>query len=365
MADAATSTSPTDGTAGPVVQTVPLGFQWPTIDPFLFCVHHLDRYPAGNGSYGPAASLSGRQLGSDFEPIDGWRMYHGTRAPGFPSHPHRGFETVTFVRRGLVDHADSLGAAARYGRGDVQWLTAGGGIQHAEMFPLLDTDGPNTLELFQIWVNLPASNKLAEPHFSMFWADDVPIVAVPDVAGRTTEVTVVAGAFPGPDGEVTPPAPPPASWASRPDSDVAIWHLAVPAGGTLTLPPAHHPDSVRVLYVFEGSQVRVGGTTVDAPTGVVVRSEVPVEVAAGEASEASLLVLQGRPIGEPVAQYGPFVMNSRAEIEQAFRDYQATGFGGWPWPDDDPVHGDDPGRFARRPDGSVERPAAAGVTRGT
>ena len=96
-------------------------------------------------------------------------MYHGSTVPGFPVHPHRGFETVTFVRQGLIDHADSLGAAARFGRGDVQWLTAGKGIVHAEMFPLLDRDGPNTAELFQIWLNLPAADKMVEPHFTMLW----------------------------------------------------------------------------------------------------------------------------------------------------------------------------------------------------
>ena len=108
-----------------MIQTVPLGFQWPTVDPFLFCVHHLDRYPAADGELAPAAPLDGRNLGQDFDGIDGWRMYHGHRLPGFPAHPHRGFETITYVRRGLVDHSDSLGASARYGRGDVQWMTAG------------------------------------------------------------------------------------------------------------------------------------------------------------------------------------------------------------------------------------------------
>ncbi|HEY1955288.1 MAG TPA: pirin family protein [Polyangiaceae bacterium] len=122
-----------------VLETLPLGMPWVTADPFLFCVHHDDRYPAGNDRLGPAASLAGRKLGSDFAGKDGWRMYHGEVVPGFPQHPHRGFETVTIVRRGLVDHADSLGAAARYGRGDVQWLTAGGGISHSEMFPLCST----------------------------------------------------------------------------------------------------------------------------------------------------------------------------------------------------------------------------------
>ena len=115
--------------------------------------------------------------------------------PGFPSHPHRGFETVTFVRRGLIDHSDSLGAAARFGRGDVQWLTAGNGIVHAEMFPLLDEDGPNPLELFQIWLNLPAADKMAEPHFAMLWAEDTPTLRHVDDDGRATEVTVIAGAL--------------------------------------------------------------------------------------------------------------------------------------------------------------------------
>src|SRR5690606_29132001 len=92
-----------------------VGLHWETRDPFLFCAHHDDQYPQGNGRFGPAASLAGRRMGSDFAGIDGWRMYHGQAVPGFPSHPHRGFETVTVVRRGLLDHADSMGAAARYG----------------------------------------------------------------------------------------------------------------------------------------------------------------------------------------------------------------------------------------------------------
>src|ERR1700710_677162 len=102
----------------PVLQTIPLGFQWATVDPFLFCVHHLDRYPEANEHMGPAASLAARDLGMAFAGADGWRMYHGSTVPGFPQHPHRGFETVTFVRQGYIDHSDSLGATARFRRGD-------------------------------------------------------------------------------------------------------------------------------------------------------------------------------------------------------------------------------------------------------
>lgn len=332
----------------PVIQTVPLGMQWPTIDPFLFCVHHLDHYPAGTDRFGPAASLDGRALGQDFEGKDGWRMYHGQVVPGFPSHPHRGFETVTYVRQGLVDHADSMGAAARYGRGDVQWLTAGAGIQHAEMFPLLDRDGPNTLELFQIWVNLPATDKMAEPHFSMFWDHEIP-----RVPGSGVDVTVVAGAL---DGHV-PPAPPPHSWGSRAESDLAIWHARFDAGGSWTMPTAASPETVRVLYVFDGDGLAVAGTEIDARTGVVVRADVEVELTATRHVE--VLVLQGRPIGEPVARYGPFVMNTEAEIRQAFEDYRRTEFGGWPWDRHDPVHGASGDRFARHADGAEEHALGA------
>ncbi|MBU6503016.1 MAG: pirin family protein, partial [Burkholderiales bacterium] len=154
--------------SSPIVQIKPLGFPWSTVDPFLFCAYHDDAYPRANGQMGPAASLAGRDIGQDFSRKDGWSMYHGSTVPGFPPHPHRGFETVTIVRRGLIDHSDSLGATARFGQGDVQWLTAGAGVVHSEMFPLLAQDQPNPLELFQIWLNLPAASKMADPHFTMF-----------------------------------------------------------------------------------------------------------------------------------------------------------------------------------------------------
>jgi redox-sensitive bicupin YhaK (pirin superfamily) len=329
----------------PVLQTMPLGFQWPTIDPFLFCVHHLDHYPAGTAALGPAASLAGRDLGQDFEPRDGWRMYHGQTVPGFPAHPHRGFETVTFVRQGRVDHADSLGAAARYGGGDVQWMTAGGGIVHAEMFPLLDQDGPNPLELFQIWLNLPAAAKAVEPHFTMFWSEQIPRHVEPGVT-----VTVIAGAL----GAAAPLPPPPASWAADPRADVAIWHVVLEPGAGWALPPVATTDTARTLYLFQGAAVHVGDELVSAPTGVAVDPLAAVAVRATNHTE--FLMLQGRPIGEAVAQYGPFVMNTQAEIRQAFEDYQRTRFGGWPWDREDPVHGTDPARFALGIDGIYSVP---------
>jgi redox-sensitive bicupin YhaK (pirin superfamily) len=355
MSAADMSAADVEETTSPVLQTVPLGAQWPTVDPFLFCAHHDDDYPAGDEVMAPAVPIDDRELGSDFSGQDGWSMYHGRSVPGFPNHPHRGFETVTYVRKGLIDHSDSLGAAARFGRGDVQWLTAGKGIVHAEMFPLLEREQPNPLELFQIWLNLPADDKLVDPYFTMFWDGDVPKVHEVDDDGRATDVTVIAGALAG----VTAPAPPPDSYAARADADVAILHLRLDPGARFTLPAAAGPDTARVLYVFEGDTVRVADVEVGRDTGVAVRAEVPVELLAG-AAEVEVLVLQGRPLGEPVARYGPFVMTTDQEIEQAFADFRETGFGGWPWPDDAPTHGRDRPRFARHIDGRVEEPAASG-----
>jgi len=333
-----------------ILNVQPLGFPWHTADPFLFCVHHDDAYPAGNDQMGPAASLAGRNIGQDFEGKDGWRMYHGDVVPGFPQHPHRGFETVTLVRRGFIDHSDSLGATARFGDGDVQWMTAGKGIVHSEMFPLVQRDRPNPLELFQIWLNLPASDKLVEPHFAMLWNHAIPKRNLQDASGNAIELTVVAGVW----NDVRAASPPPKSWAARPDSDVAIWTLKLAPNARFTLPPAS-PGSNRMLYFFVGSELCVAGKPIPRYSGIALRPNVEVEIENGPA-ESELLMLQGRPIGEPVVSYGPFVMNSQREIQQAFTDYQRTQFGGWPWPSHGPTHAREETRFAKHADGHIERP---------
>jgi redox-sensitive bicupin YhaK (pirin superfamily) len=339
--------------AGSVLEIVPLGFPWVTADPFLFCVHHDDAYPAGNERLGPAGSLSGRELGQDFGRKDGFSMYHGRVVPGFPQHPHRGFETVTIVRKGYIDHSDSLGATARFGSGDVQWLTAGGGIVHCEMFPLLQRDQPNPLELFQIWLNLPSRDKLVAPHFAMLWDRQIPRRSFFDERGRETQITVIAGRL----GDAAPPSPPPRSWASRAEADVAIWSLKLAANATFALPETL-ASTVRILYFFRGTSLCVAGERLNSHAAVHVRSDARVVLENGT-SETEILLLQGRPIGEPVAQHGPFVMNTRAEIQQAMSDYQRTRFGGWPWPSDDPVHPREAGRFAKHADGKLEQVESA------
>jgi redox-sensitive bicupin YhaK (pirin superfamily) len=194
------------------------------------------------------------------------------------------------------------------------------------------------LELFQIWLNLPRAGKRAAPHFAMFWDEKIPRVELPGAL-----VTVIAGAFQ----QAQPLAPPPESWAST-GGDVAIWTLKLQPGALLKLPEAQTP---RWLYYFRGAGLRADGVQV----AVNHRISGALSLENG-AAESELLLLQGKPIGEPVVQYGPFVMNSREEIVETIREYQRTQFGGWPWPSNDPVHDRAEGRFARRPGGTVERP---------
>ena len=333
-----------------IISIQPLGFMWPVSDPFLFCAHHLDHFPAGNENMGPAASLKGRNLGQDFTIKDGWRMYHGETIPGFPAHPHRGFETITIVKKGFVDHSDSYGQAGRYGNGDVQWMTAGEGLQHCEMFPLLDTGHDNPAELFQVWLNLPKAKKFAKPYFKMLWAENIPVLNIKDEAGHITEITVIAGKI----GDTIAPPPAPDSWAADAANDIAVWAIRMDAGATCTLPAAG-AETKRSLYFYRGSTLSINGTVVDQSQAIEVKADVSLTLVNGQ-SEGYLLVLQGKPINEPVAQYGPFVMNSQAEIQQAINDYRRTEFGGWPWPRYDVVHPRTQGRFARYADGTVENP---------
>jgi len=277
-------------------------------------------------------------------------MYHGDTVPGFPAHPHRGFETVTIVQDGIVDHSDSMGAAGRYGAGDTQWMTAGKGVQHGEMFPLVNRDKPNPMQLFQIWINLPQKSKFVEPHYVMFWREDVPHKFFEDDKGAKTQVEVVAGKL----DDIQPLAPPPESWAADSTNEVAIWIIDMEANANWTLPAAGKGVN-RMLYFYEGESLDVGDTSLEVMTAAIMQSDAAVALHAGK-QPVRILMLQGKPIAEPVAQYGPFVMNSPEEIQQAFRDYRQTQFGGWPWERMDQVHPREKPRFAKYADGREEIP---------
>ncbi len=324
----------------------PLGFQWEVQDPFLMCVHHEDFFPAGNEYMGPARSyFKGRQLGDDFIIKDGFRMYHGKTVPGFPGHPHRGFETITVVRQGIVDHADSLGAAGRYGNGDVQWMTAGKGVQHSEMFPLISTTDPNPMELFQVWLNLPKKNKMVEPHFKMLWRESIPKWTLDD---DRVMVELIAGSWASRQAV----APPPDSWAAADEHGVFIANITMKPGASLILPVGDASWN-RTLYFYEGDRMEVNEHVWDKYSGAHMNAHIATTLKALD-TEIRVFILQGKPIGEPVMQYGPFVMNTKEEIKQAFEDYHQTKFGGWPWPKYDQVHDRSRPRFAQHADGSSE-----------
>ena len=313
---------------------------WPTLDPFLFCVHHNDSYPRGNDVMGPDEELDGRNLGSDFSNLNGWSMYHGSKVPGFPRHPHRGFETITIVDKGLIDHSDSLGYSARYGDGDVQWLTAGDGIEHSEMFPLLDKEDSNPIDFFQIWINLKSDNKRVSPNFSMFWKDKIPKVIEYDKNKLRTEVQVIAGAYKNKNA----PNPPPNSWAVEKQNFVNIWKIKLDSKAEFVLPEVEKGVS-RTLYFYKGRSLSINDQNINYRSMIEIDGSDQVKISS-LGDESFILLLQARPINEPIVKYGPFVMNNRKEIEEAFEDYNRGGFGDWDWPDSGPVHGRKYKKFA-------------------
>lgn len=332
-----------------ILEIKPLGFPWETQDPFLFCAHHRDEYPQGNKNMGVSVEeLNGRHIGSDFTLKHGWRMYHGTTIPGFPYHPHRGFETITINKEGFVDHSDSLGGAGRFGSGDVQWMTAGKGIQHSEMFPLINQDKPNPLEIFQIWLNLPASKKMVDPHFKMLWNSDIPLVVEEDLNQNKTEINIISGQYLN----VNAPKPTPDSWANDLNNGVRILTVKLHKNAEWTLPKSIYQVN-RNIYFYRGNQLKVNGVNIPNYHRVELNSDEDILLSAGR-EDCFILVLEGRPIKEPVVQHGPYVMNTNEEIRQTMKEYQKTLFGGWPWPKREQVHALNKGRFALHADGKLE-----------
>lgn len=209
------------------------------------------------------------------------------------------------------------------------------------------------MELFQIWINLPQRSKMVPPSFKMLWAEDMPRSSGRDSGGA--EVVLVAGQLSGLD---VPPAPPPNSYAADPASDVLVLTVKLPAGSSWTLPRHAGSGNVeklhRNVYFYAGKEAKVAGMQFKEHRKIKLRPDVDVVLEAGTSEPAEMLVLQGRDIGEPVVQHGPFVGTTRQDITQAFSDYQRTGFGGWPWDSDALAHPRARPRFAKYADGRIE-----------
>jgi redox-sensitive bicupin YhaK (pirin superfamily) len=228
---------------------------------------------------------------------------------GVGQHPHRGFETVTIVYQGEVEHRDSAGNAGAIGPGDVQWMTAASGVLHEERHGRDFTRRGGVLEMAQLWVNLPAGAKMSPPGYQTILDRDIPAVPLPDGAGT---VRVIAGDFHGTRGP------------ARTFTPVDVWDLRLKAGGRaeLTLPDGF----TTILYVAHGGVV-VNGARAAGEGDTVLLSQSGEEVAIEARLDSTLLALSGEPIREPIASYGPFVMNTQEEIRQAIADFQAGRMG--------------------------------------
>lgn len=238
---------------------------------------------------------------SDFAP--------SAKPRGVGQHPHRGFETVTIVYKGEVAHRDSTGQGGVIGPGDVQWMTAGAGIIHEEFHSKAFSQTGGSLEMVQLWVNLPAKDKMTEPSYQAILNEQIPSVALPNEAGQ---LRVIAGEFEGHQGP------------AQTFTAMNVWDLRLNQGAQLSLSlPEGWTSAVVVLHGI----VQVNGEAIARDAQMVVLDQAGQHIALEANSETSLLLLSGEPINEPIVGYGPFVMNTTQEINQAFNDFNSGKFG--------------------------------------
>ncbi|MBC3252905.1 quercetin 2,3-dioxygenase [Serratia fonticola] len=239
-----------------------------------------------------------------------FRSHSGRRGVG--QHPHRGFETVTIVYQGEVEHRDSTGSGGVIGPGDVQWMTAASGILHEEFHSKDFSQKGGTIEMVQLWVNLPAKDKMAAPGYQTLLNQDIPVVPLADNAGQ---VRVIAGNYGGHAGP------------ARTFSPINVWDMKLNAGRTTTLRVEEgHTLAVVMLH----GAILVNGEQIVRETQMVLLDRAGDSITLEANGDVSLLVLSGEPIDEPIVGYGPFVMNNEAEIQQAFRDFNSGQFGAMP-----------------------------------
>ncbi|ALX93771.1 pirin family protein [Serratia fonticola] len=239
-----------------------------------------------------------------------FRSHSGRRGVG--QHPHRGFETVTIVYQGEVEHRDSTGSGGVIGPGDVQWMTAASGILHEEFHSKDFSQKGGTIEMVQLWVNLPAKDKMAAPGYQTLLNQDIPVVPLADNAGQ---VRVIAGNYGGHAGP------------ARTFSPINVWDMKLNAGHTTTLQVEEgHTLAVVMLH----GAILVNGEQIVRETQMVLLDRAGDSITLEANGDVSLLVLSGEPIDEPIVGYGPFVMNNEAEIQQAFRDFNSGQFGAMP-----------------------------------
>lgn len=310
----------------------------PVQNPFILIATHVDDYPEGNGKMAPKEFPKDWNKGNDFSSTRGWKMYHGDYVPGFPAHPHRGFETITYAKRGMIDHFDSHGNYGRYGDGDIQWMISGSGMQHAEMFPLLHEDQENPFEIVQIWLNLPSHMKMLPSSYKMHWRENIPVVSLHPERPAQNFLKVLVGTY----RDVVAEKPNDTSYGFEESHHINIWDGRIEEKNSVTLPKFPEDTPVQ-LYVAKG-KLKVEEYEISGKNMLIYTSDDDVTFTALEDTE--FMVFVGKEIQEEVYAYGPFVMNTRAEILQAYRDFEETAFGGWPWSSSAPTIDHRRGRFS-------------------
>ena len=219
------------------------------------------------------------------------------------------------------------------------------------MFPLLNNKTKNKLDFFQIWLNLPSYNKRVEPNFEMYWKDTIPKVSSDLNGVKNSEIELVTGDYFG----IQAPIAPKYSWANDQKNDVAVWIIRLNNNGEFII-PSTKSGANRSLYILKDSSIEVDNQKISGSSMLELNSAKKTKVK-NIGKSTKLLMLQGVPINEPVVKYGPFVMNTRSEIEEAFFDYKKTEFGGWKWGNSDPVHGYKREKFAKLINGETIKPA--------
>ncbi len=329
---------------GPVIREMITDIHWDIEDPFIFASHHFDLYPVGNERQAPPKEqVDKKDLGNDYYKLFGYRLYTSKMTPGFQLHSHWGYETITLVPQGYVDHFDNLGNQGRYGYGDMQWVTAGGRYHHCEMYPLVHQDRQNPQLVTQIMLNLPLSEKNTPPEVHTVWKEDLV-----EFEEDGCTFTLLVGNFMGRTAE----APSKRSWAADPAHHVTVLRVLMKPGSTFKLGKTEAAS--RNIYLTEGGAT-VAGRPYKASTRLKLKTDCEVEITMGD-TESEVWLLEGDPIGEKQSRWGPAVLGSDNEVREAVNIIRKEELEEWPW---DFVNQKQPlgtERFYRAADGTEIRP---------
>ena len=328
-----------------VSKIVDINIHWSGDDPFTFVSHHHDEYPHGNAQLAPPLELiSGRNLGRDYQERFGFRMYHGRVVPGFPMHAHWGYETLSIAEKGFVDHFDTEKNFGRYGNGDVQWTLATNRYEHCEMYPLLNQEENNPVHITQVMINIPLDRKNKDNLVNNVWAEDIPVIE-----DDGCKVTLYCGTY----CNKSIYSPNPGSWATE-DNHVRIMKVELQPGKVFELESL--PEGIsRNVYFVSGKDADMDGTKVKPNLRFKMKTSTSLKITNGE-EQSEFWVLEGRPIGEKQAAFGPVILSDLDEVRRSMDEIRIKEFQEWPWGVMDVTNPIDMGRELHRADGTVERP---------